>query len=146
MDGRAVADQQILEGRRILITGANKGLGFETAKALAALGAEIILAVRDPAKGEAAASQIGRKTRIVMLDLAVLSSPFMAQSCARAALNPVFAATHDLPGGSYVGPDGPGERKGLPCLAARRRAASDPVATQRLWALSEEMTGVSFPL
>ncbi len=38
-------------GRTAVITGANTGLGFETAKALAAKGAHVVLAVRNPDKG-----------------------------------------------------------------------------------------------
>jgi len=41
-----------------LITGANKGLGFEMAKQLAATGVTVILAARDAKKGEAAAAQL----------------------------------------------------------------------------------------
>jgi NAD(P)-dependent dehydrogenase (short-subunit alcohol dehydrogenase family) len=47
----AVPDQS---GRRIIITGANSGTGLEATKRLAAAGAEIVMAVRNLAKGEAA--------------------------------------------------------------------------------------------
>ena len=40
------------------ITGANRGIGFETAKALGALGITVVLGVRDIAKGEAAAKEL----------------------------------------------------------------------------------------
>ena len=56
-------------GRRALITGANSGLGFETALALAAHGAEVTMAVRDVAKGEAAAAQF--RTRVPQASLEV---------------------------------------------------------------------------
>lgn len=45
-------------GRVALITGANAGLGFETARALAARGAHVILACRDAAKGAAARERL----------------------------------------------------------------------------------------
>jgi len=41
-----------------LITGANRGIGFETAKGLAALGITVILGTRDIIKGQAAAQQL----------------------------------------------------------------------------------------
>ena len=41
-----------------LVTGANKGIGFETARQLAALGITVLLGARDAAKGEAAASRL----------------------------------------------------------------------------------------
>ena len=48
---------------QIRITGANTGLGFETAKALAEKGARVVIAVRDTAKGEAAARENAVRTR-----------------------------------------------------------------------------------
>jgi NAD(P)-dependent dehydrogenase (short-subunit alcohol dehydrogenase family) len=45
-------------GRIAIVTGANTGLGFETAKVLAAKGAQVVIAVRDTEKGKAAAAQI----------------------------------------------------------------------------------------
>ena len=45
-------------GRKVIVTGANSGLGYETALALAAHGADVTMAVRDTAKGDAAAQQI----------------------------------------------------------------------------------------
>ena len=44
-----------LHGKIAIITGANTGLGLETAKALAAHGAKVVLAVRNTDKGDAAA-------------------------------------------------------------------------------------------
>src|SRR2546425_13191585 len=47
-----------LSGKRILITGASAGLGAETARALAAHGASVVMAVRDLVKGERAAEAV----------------------------------------------------------------------------------------
>ncbi|MEU6355739.1 oxidoreductase [Streptomyces sp. NPDC047072] len=69
----------------------------------------------------------------------------MAQPDTAGALPTLYAATQDLPGASYVGPDGLGESRGGPTLVGRSRAASDPVAAKRLWEASEELTGVRFP-
>ena len=44
-------------GRTAVVTGANTGLGYETAAALAAKGAHVVLAVRNLDKGEAAADK-----------------------------------------------------------------------------------------
>jgi NAD(P)-dependent dehydrogenase (short-subunit alcohol dehydrogenase family) len=48
-------------GRRVLITGANSGIGFETARELARKGAEIILPARSIAKAQEAADRIRRE-------------------------------------------------------------------------------------
>jgi len=48
------------QGRLAVVTGANTGLGFETARVLAARGASVVLAVRDTDKGKRAAAAIGR--------------------------------------------------------------------------------------
>ncbi|GHD99855.1 oxidoreductase [Streptomyces alanosinicus] len=69
-----------------------------------------------------------------------------AQSDQAGALPTLYAASQDLPGASYVGPDGLGEMRGAPALVGRSAAASDPAAARRLWTLSEELTGVTWPL
>lgn len=66
-------------GRLALVTGANSGLGLETAKQLARHGAQVVLAVRDSAKGEAALREIaasapGATVSQSQLDLADLDS------------------------------------------------------------------------
>ena len=68
-----------LSGRRAIVTGASSGIGVETARALAATGAEVMLAVRDTAAGERTAVEIRGTTgnqavRVGKLDLADLDS------------------------------------------------------------------------
>jgi NAD(P)-dependent dehydrogenase (short-subunit alcohol dehydrogenase family) len=63
-----------LTGRRVIVTGANSGIGFETAKALTAKGAAVTLAVRDSKKGEHAAAAIGPLATPMQLDLTSLDS------------------------------------------------------------------------
>lgn len=59
------------------------------------------------------------------------------------ALPTLYAATQDLPGGSYVGPGGrSGER---PREEEPVAAGRDPEVARRLWDLSEKLTGVTFP-
>jgi len=79
-----------LSGRLAVVTGASSGVGLGLATRLAAAGAELVLPVRDPAKGEAALDRIraeapGAKVTLGRLDLASLDS--VAE----------FAATLDRP-------------------------------------------------
>lgn len=68
------ADLPSYTGRAVVVTGANSGLGKVTARELARVGARVILAVRDIAKGEGAASTMTGDTEVRALDLADLSS------------------------------------------------------------------------
>jgi NAD(P)-dependent dehydrogenase (short-subunit alcohol dehydrogenase family) len=68
-----------------------------------------------------------------------------AQSAEMGALPTVYAATQDLPGGSYVGPAGMAEMRGYPTLVGRSAAASDLSMAAQLWEASEELTGVRYP-
>lgn len=63
-----------LAGRTVVITGANSGIGLEAARAFAAHEAHVVLAVRDEARGNAAAAQIDGHTDVRVLDLADLRS------------------------------------------------------------------------
>ena len=47
---------------------------------------------------------------------------------------------------TYIGPDGLGEGRGRPTIVGRSGAARDEETARRLWELSEELTGVAFPL
>jgi NAD(P)-dependent dehydrogenase (short-subunit alcohol dehydrogenase family) len=78
--------------------------------------------------------------------LAAIGNRLFAQSDEAGARPTLFAASQDLPGASYVGPDGLGEHRGYPTLVGRTAAASDVEMAKRLWTLSEELTGVKFPL
>ncbi|MFC1439911.1 oxidoreductase [Streptacidiphilus sp. N1-10] len=63
-----------LYGRTAVVTGASGGLGADTARGLAAAGAQVVLAVRDPEKGRAVADRIDGETEVRALDLGDLAS------------------------------------------------------------------------
>ncbi|MEX1279151.1 MAG: SDR family oxidoreductase [Acidimicrobiia bacterium] len=67
-----------IEGKRVLVTGANSGIGLATATELARRGANVTITARNPQKGESAAAAIerdaGRSVDVGLLDLASLDS------------------------------------------------------------------------
>jgi len=63
-----------LSGKTCLVTGASAGIGLAAARGLARLGARVVMAVRDPAKGERARRSVmgatGREVEMAVVDLA----------------------------------------------------------------------------
>jgi NAD(P)-dependent dehydrogenase (short-subunit alcohol dehydrogenase family) len=83
--GAASTTDEVLQGidltaKRVLVTGVSAGLGVETARALAARGAQVVGAARDLSKAKAATEQVrsqaarGGSLQLVQLDLASLES------------------------------------------------------------------------
>ncbi len=71
---------------------------------------------------------------------------FLFQPVAQGALPTLYAATApDARGGAYYGPGGPAELRGHPAVAKLPSQGMSASAAERLWALSEKLTGVAFP-
>jgi NAD(P)-dependent dehydrogenase (short-subunit alcohol dehydrogenase family) len=67
-----------------------------------------------------------------------------AQDADHGALPTLYAATADIPGGSFVGPDGFQEMRGHPKVVKPSSAARNPQTARRLWDISEQLTAVHF--
>ena len=81
-------------GRRAIVTGANVGLGFQTARELARAGAQVVLACRSMERGQAAvekivAEQPGAQVFVAQLDLSSLASVHSFAENALAAGEPI---------------------------------------------------------
>src|SRR5271168_5132187 len=69
-----------MQGKTVVVTGGNSGIGFETAAALASMGARVLVTARNADKGRAAVSAIAQriggegKVQLVVFDLSDLSS------------------------------------------------------------------------
>jgi NAD(P)-dependent dehydrogenase (short-subunit alcohol dehydrogenase family) len=74
MTSWTAADLPSFAGRTVIVTGANSGLGAVTARELARVGAQVILAVRNPGRGEAAAREMTGDVEVRQLDLQNLAS------------------------------------------------------------------------
>jgi len=69
--------------------------------------------------------------------VSALAGSVFGQTPEQGAESSLVAATTDLPGGSYLGPDGLGGNRGRPTLLGRSFEASDPDLGRRLWEWSE---------
>jgi NAD(P)-dependent dehydrogenase (short-subunit alcohol dehydrogenase family) len=68
---------------------------------------------------------------------------FLLNDPEHGALPILYAATQDVPGNAYVGPDGPGSVKGHPVVRRASRRGLDADAARRLWEATAALTGVS---
>jgi NAD(P)-dependent dehydrogenase (short-subunit alcohol dehydrogenase family) len=123
---------------------ANLLFTLELQRRLAEAGSEVRAVAAHP--GYSATNLQAHTESTVQSAAMAIGNKLMAQSGEMGALPTLYAATHDLPGDSYVGPDGFLEQRGHPTLVGRSGAAKDAETAERLWELSEELTGVSFPL
>jgi len=117
---------------------------LELQRRLEAAGSDVTAHGAHP--GYAATNLQGHTTHPVDRLVMRITNRVIAQRDEMGALPILFAATQDLPPGSYTGPGGLQEMRGHPKAAGRSVAACDTDAAQRLWDVSEQLTGVRFAL
>ncbi|GAA3012014.1 oxidoreductase [Kitasatospora albolonga] len=121
---------------------ANLLFTLELQRRLTASGSQVRAFAAHP--GYAATNLQSHDGSAVRRALMAVGNRIIAQDSRAGALPSLFAATMDLPGAAYVGPDGFAENRGHPTLVGRTAAASDPVSAARLWTESERLTGTGF--
>jgi len=123
---------------------ANLLFTFELQRRCAGAGLDLAAVAAHP--GYAATNlQTAGKSSLLDRLYAPVGNLLLAQSAERGAWPTLYAATMpDVPGGSFIGPDGPGEMRGHPHYVSARAAAHDPETARGLWELSERLTGVRF--
>ena len=92
-----------------------------------------------------AATELGEHAGSAFSRLIRLGDRLLAQPADNGALATLYAATMDVPGGSYVGPDRMLELRGHPKLVRSSPSSRDPDLAGRLWDLSERLTGIRYP-
>ena len=67
--------------------------------------------------------------------------PFLVQDVEHGALPLLYAATQDVPGNAYVGPDGLFSFTGYPAVRKPSRAGQDSTVARKLWQATAALTG-----
>ena len=123
---------------------ANLLFSFELQRRLEAAGAPTIALAAHPG---VARTELPRYESPLMRVIYALFELFVAQSAAMGALPTLRAATDPhATGGEYYGPDGRKEQKGYPVVVSANATACDVDVARRLWAESEKVTGVAYPV
>jgi NAD(P)-dependent dehydrogenase (short-subunit alcohol dehydrogenase family) len=116
----------------------------ELQRRLTAAGSPVLATAAHP--GYAATNLQFHSGRRSLDVLNVISNWLFAQDQESGALPTLYAAVADIPGNSFAGPGGFMEQRGAPKLVGRSAAAQDGATARRLWEVSEQLTGVTFPL
>ena len=116
----------------------------ELQRRLTAAGSEVQANAAHP--GYAATNLQFHSGRRVLDLVSIVGNRLLAQDADGGALPTLYAAVGDIPGNSFAGPGGFMEQRGAPKLVERSDAAKDAAVARRLWDVSEELTGVRFPL
>jgi NAD(P)-dependent dehydrogenase (short-subunit alcohol dehydrogenase family) len=116
----------------------------ELQRRLSAAGSDVLANAAHP--GYAATNLQSHSENRLMEVLMVIGNRVIAQDDNGGALPTLYAAVADVPGNSYAGPSGFMEGRGAPALVGRSKEALDTEVAHRLWDVSEQLTGVSFPL
>jgi NAD(P)-dependent dehydrogenase (short-subunit alcohol dehydrogenase family) len=92
-------------------------------------------------------TELTRNLPGVLKPATALLGPVLFQSATMGALPTLRAATDpDVEGGQYYGPDGFAEQRGHPKLVSSTAQSHDEELQRRLWTVSEDLTGVRYPV
>ena len=121
---------------------ANLLFAYELRRRLQAAGSPVRSLAVHP--GLSRTNLFGAAERTLGIRIMAFFQRFVAQSAERGALPLLYAATVDLPGGTYVGPGGFAELWGQPRIVQSSPASMDRRMAEALWSLSESLTGVRY--
>jgi NAD(P)-dependent dehydrogenase (short-subunit alcohol dehydrogenase family) len=122
---------------------ANLMFCFELQKRAAAAGAPLLSLAAHPGYAQTNLQFAGPKWYEQMIMR--VTNPVLGQSAEMGALPTLYAATApNVPGGSFIGPDGFAEQRGHPHIVSAASRAYREEDWRRLWEISEELTGVHY--
>lgn len=122
---------------------ANLLFAYEFARRAKAAGSPIVVTAAHPGYAN---TKLQGKTESFMDRIMAVGNALMAQSAEAGAWPTLYAATADIPSGSYVGPAGFMEQRGKAKVVGSTTASKDEAVAKRLWDVSEELTGVRYSL
>lgn len=122
---------------------ANLMFAYEFARRAKAAGSPIVVTAAHPGY---ASTKLQSKTESFMDRVMVVGNFLLAQSAEAGAWPTLYAATEDIPSGSYAGPNGLMQQGGKATLVGSTKASRDEAVAARLWDVSEELTGVKYEL
>jgi NAD(P)-dependent dehydrogenase (short-subunit alcohol dehydrogenase family) len=92
-------------------------------------------------------TELGRNLPGIFKPAVAVLGPLLFQGAAMGSLPTLRAATDPaVVGGQYYGPDGLGEQRGHPKVVSSSAQSHDEDLQRRLWTVSEELTGVTYPV
>jgi len=116
---------------------------YEFARRAKAAGSPIVVTAAHPGYAD---TKLQGKTESFMDRVMAVGNAMLAQSAEAGAWPTLYAATADIPSGSYAGPKGFMQQRGKATLVGSTSASKDEAVAKRLWDVSEELTGVKYSL
>lgn len=121
---------------------ANLLFTYELQRRLTAAGSSVLAVAAHPGY---ASTNLQSHTESVQDHIMAFGNRILAQSATMGALPTLYAAvTPDLPGASFVGPDGLFEQRGHPKIVHSNSASKNTEVAARLWQLSEQLTNTPY--
>lgn len=123
---------------------ANLMFAYELDRRLASAGSDVKSLAAHPGY---ARTNLQSHTESIQDAVMGIGGRLFAQSAEAGALPELYAATSpDVTSGLYIGPDGPSELRGHPTIVGSSARSRDRAVASALWAKSEDLTGVPFPV
>jgi NAD(P)-dependent dehydrogenase (short-subunit alcohol dehydrogenase family) len=122
---------------------ANLLFTYELQRRLSAAGSPVRALAAHPGYS---ATGLQSHTESIQDAIMAFGNRIVAQSAEMGALPTLYAAVNDLPGATYIGPDGLFEQRGHPKIVSSNSASRNEETARRLWDLSERLTDVTYKL